>query len=139
MGGVADRISPEARSRNMACIRGRDTRPEKRVRSLLHAAGFRFRLCDRSLPGTPDIVLKKYRTVIFVNGCFWHRHENCAKATIPEHRREFWEKKLRGNAERDVRNQERLAALGWRVIVIWQCEIDALLAAPGAFFRRIRG
>lgn len=136
---MADRISAEARSRNMAQIHSRDTRPERRVRSLLHAAGFRFRLCDKSLPGTPDIVLRRWRTAIFVHGCFWHRHAGCAKAKIPEAHRDFWEKKLRGNAERDARAQAQLRALGWRVIVIWQCEIPALLAEPLPLFRRIRG
>ena len=90
-----DRVSNAVRSRNMAAVRSRDTKPEVKIRSLLHRLGFRFRLCDKSLPGKPDIVLKKYKTVIFVNGCFWHHHENCPKSKLPETNKEFWECQIR--------------------------------------------
>ncbi|MEL0082613.1 MAG: DNA mismatch endonuclease Vsr, partial [Gammaproteobacteria bacterium] len=105
---MTDRISPEHRSWNMSRIRGKDTKPEKRLRTLLHHAGFRFRLHDRSLPGSPDLVLPKYRTVVFVHGCYWHRHENCPKATVPKTRTGFWTSKFEGTIERDNRKEAEL-------------------------------
>ena len=125
-----DKISKEVRSRNMSRVRSRDTKPEVKIRSLLHRLGFRFRLCDKSLPGKPDIVLKKYKTVIFVNGCFWHHHENCPKSKLPETNKEFWEKKIRSNVERDGKNKQELAEQGWRVLVIWECEVKKIIDNP---------
>lgn len=118
-----DRLSVEKRSWNMSRVRSKNTKPEQQVRSFLHRNGFRFRLHVKDLPGKPDIVLPKYKTVIEVRGCFWHQHSNCKKATIPGANREFWEKKLSGNAIRDKQTEEALIALGWKVIVIWQCEL----------------
>lgn len=113
----------QARSRNMSRIRGRNTGPELRVRSLLHRAGYRFRLHGNDLPGSPDIVLPRYRTAIFVHGCFWHRH-TCRKGTsLPKTRREFWQDKLARNRDRDEAVRGRIEDLGWRVIVVWECEL----------------
>lgn len=109
----------------MSRIRGRDTGPEMRLRSLLHRAGFRFRLHAKDLPGKPDIVLPKYHTVIFVHGCFWHRHEGCRHATTPSTRAEFWQAKFDGNVERDKRNRAALEAEGWTVMTVWECELKA--------------
>lgn len=120
---MADTISAPHRSWNMSRIRGRDTGPEIILRSLLHRAGYRFRLHDRKLSGRPDIVLAKYRTAILVHGCFWHRHEGCSNATTPSTRRDFWQAKFDGNVARDQANEERLIDLGWRVIVVWECEL----------------
>jgi DNA mismatch endonuclease (patch repair protein) len=120
---MADRITSEHRSWNMSRIRGKNTLPETRLRSLLHRRGYRFRLHDRKLPGSPDIVLPKHRAVIMVHGCFWHRHEGCPDATTPSTRREFWQAKFDGNVARDQINEERLTGLGWRVIVIWECDL----------------
>ncbi|WP_311202876.1 very short patch repair endonuclease [Rhizobium sp. SRDI969] len=109
------------RSSNMRAVRSGDTNPELIVRKLLHALGFRFRLRRADLPGKPDIVLPRYQTVIFVHGCFWHRH-TCKRASTPKTRTEFWEAKLAGNVARDRRVIDELRALGWRVVVIWECE-----------------
>lgn len=125
-----DKISKEERSRNMSRVRSRDTKPEVKIRSLLHRLGFRFRLCDKSLPGKLDIVLKKYKTVIFVNGCFWHHHENCPKSKLPKTNKEFWEKKINSNVARDRKNKEKLAAQGWRVLVFWECELKRFSENP---------
>jgi DNA mismatch endonuclease, patch repair protein len=119
-----DRLTKERRSWNMSRIRGKDTAPEKIVRSLLHRAGYRFRLHVRTLPGNPDVVLPKHRTVIFVHGCFWHRHEGCKNCTTPTNRREWWLAKLDGNAARDKVRQAMLRKLGWRALVVWECETD---------------
>lgn len=117
-----DTISPERRSEVMSRIRGKDTKPEMLVRRHLHAIGFRYRLHDSKLPGHPDIVLPKWNTVIFVNGCFWHRHEGCKLASTPKSNVEFWESKFRRNVERDKKEREELEKAGWRVIVVWECE-----------------
>ena len=122
---MADIVSSEQRSWNMSRIRGRNTRPEMLARSLLHRAGFRFRLHDISLPGKPDIVLKKYKSVIFVNGCFWHRHKDCPEAMTPKTRRDFWEAKFRRTVERDKEQKEALEKLGWQVISIWECDLKS--------------
>lgn len=119
---MADRISAERRSWNMSRIRGRDTKPEVKVRSILHQLGFRFRLHRKDLPGKPDIVLPGRGAVIFVHGCFWHRHKGCAETTTPKTRTAFWKEKFAGNVERDIRAQRRLRRMGWRVKVIWECQ-----------------
>ena len=113
----------EQRSRNMSAIKSKNTKPEIIVRKLLHSMGYRFRLHKKDLPGSPDIVLPKYKTVIFVHGCFWHRHENCKYATTPKTRKEFWEKKFRENINRDNLNQANLALKGWKIIIIWECQL----------------
>lgn len=109
----------------MSRIKGRDTGPELRLRSLLHRAGFRFRLHAKDLPGKPDIVLPKYHTAIFVHGCFWHRHERCRNATTPSTRAEFWQNKFDGNVERDRRSRAALEADSWTVITVWECDLKA--------------
>ena len=121
------RLAPPtpARSRIMAAIRGHDTAPERLVRSALHRHGLRFRLHVRDLPGRPDIVLPRHRTVILVHGCFWHRHIGCPKGTLPATNRAWWVAKLRRNRARDRRNVRDLQAAGWRVIVVWECELGA--------------
>lgn len=119
---MVDSVSPAQRSRNMARIRSRDTTPELLVRSLLHRAGFRFRLHRKNLPGTPDIVLPKHKTVIFVNGCFWHQHPGCRRATLPKTNREYWIPKLLKNVVRDAKHLEQLKKANWRVLCLWECE-----------------
>ena len=114
----------EQRSRNMSAIKSKNTKPEIKVRKVLHSMGYRFRLHRKDLPGSPDIVLPKYKTVIFVHGCFWHRHENCKYASTPKTRQEFWEAKFRENINRDKLNQENLSSKGWKIIVVWECEIN---------------
>ena len=119
-----DRLTKQRRSWNMSQIRSRDTKPEQLVRSVLHRLGFRFRLATGdSLFGRPDIVLPKYRTVVFVHGCFWHRHRGCAFAYAPKSRVKFWAAKFRANVVRDARVRKRLRADKWRVVVIWECEL----------------
>ena len=113
----------EQRSRNMSAIKSKNTKPEIAVRRLLHSMGYRFRLHRKDLPGSPDIVLPKYKTVIFVHGCFWHRHKNCKYASTPKTRQEFWEAKFRENINRDKLNQENLSSKGWKIIIVWECEI----------------
>ncbi|WP_417682283.1 very short patch repair endonuclease [Roseibium sp.] len=120
---MADKISKKHRSWNMSRIKSKNTAPEIRFRSLLHAAGFRYRLNVSNLPGKPDLVLKKYNSVIFVHGCFWHRHKNCKFATTPKSRTEFWNKKFQDNVSRDLRNQRELRLTGWQVLIVWECEI----------------
>ena len=113
----------KTRSYNMSCIKGKNTKPEEIVRKALFAKGFRYRKNDRRLPGTPDIVLPKYRTVIFVNGCFWHGHTGCKYYVVPKTNTEFWIKKITSNIERDAIKATQLSELGWRVITIWECEL----------------
>ena len=115
----------EQRSRNMSAIKSKNTKPEIAVRRLLHSMGYRFRLHRKDLPGSPDIVLPKYKTVIFVHGCFWHRHENCKYATTPKTRPAFWESKFNENIRRDRTNQNNLIKLGWKVLVIWECDLKS--------------
>ena len=121
-----DKLSPEQRSRNMANIKGKDTKPEKIVRSILHSMGYRFRLHNKQLPGKPDIVLPRYRSVVFVHGCFWHGHDGCKRATMPTTRAEFWQNKIAGNRERDSRNIAALENLGYRCLIVWQCDLKDL-------------
>jgi DNA mismatch endonuclease (patch repair protein) len=123
---MVDVVDKETRSRMMSGIRGRNTKPELQVRKALHAKGFRFRLHVRKLPGTPDLVFPKYRTVVFVHGCFWHRHEHCKFAATPKTNSDFWEKKLSANRDRDIKKIAQLQSLGWRVLTIWECEMDEI-------------
>lgn len=119
---MADRLTPAHRSANMAAIRGRDTGSELAVRRALRAAGIGYRLQDHTLPGRPDIVMKGRRVVIFVHGCFWHRHPGCCFAYSPKSRIDFWQKKFAANVARDNKNKKRLMDGGWRVLVVWECE-----------------
>lgn len=130
-----DRITKEQRSMVMSSIKNKNTRPEIRVRSLLHRAGFRFRL-HGNLPGRPDIVLPKYGTVVFVHGCFWHRH-GCNSANMPKSNVRFWRKKFRSNIKRDKEVQAALKSIGWHVIVIWECQIENK-RITGNMMRKIR-
>lgn len=120
---MVDSLSPEERSERMARIRSKNMRPEMLVRRLVFGMGYRYRLHARELPGCPDIVFRPRRKVIFVHGCFWHRHANCAIARIPKSRVEFWEAKLEGNRKRDEKNKRKLAREGWRVLIIWECQL----------------
>jgi DNA mismatch endonuclease (patch repair protein) len=120
-----DMVTPGTRSRMMSGIRGKNTKPEILVRKILHAAGFRFRLHRHDLPGSPDIVLPKYRLVIFVHGCFWHMHAGCKYSTMPSTRTDFWKKKLGSNRDRDRENIQKLLSKGWRVLVVWECFFKA--------------
>ncbi|WP_081991852.1 very short patch repair endonuclease [Collimonas arenae] len=120
---MVDIVSEAVRSRMMASIRGKNTKPEMTVRQFLHSKGFRYRLHVRSLPGCPDLVLPKYRLVIFVHGCFWHQHAGCRYATTPDQNSEKWQLKFAQNIERDRRNMDQLRANGWRVIVVWECSV----------------
>lgn len=120
---MADSHTKEQRSYNMSRVRGKDTKPELLVRRFLHKRGFRFRLHDKTLPGKPDIVLKKHRTVIFVHGCFWHGHDGCKYSLLPQTRREFWQQKIGRNKELDSVNQEKIRASGWKVITVWGCDL----------------
>lgn len=119
---MVDTLSPKHRSWNMSRIRGRDTKPEKLVRSLLYRMGYRYRICRKDLPGKPDIVLARYTTVVFVHGCFWHRHEGCRFAYNPKSRTEFWQRKFQRTVERDRQVKAELEQLGWRVLYVWECE-----------------
>ena len=121
---MPDRMTPEQRHDCMASIHSEDTRPEQAVRRELWHRGYRFRKCVRTLPGTPDIVLPKYRTCIFVNGCFWHGHKGCSKFVMPKTRTEFWANKIARNQERDLVNIQRLESIGWSAITVWECELD---------------
>ena len=121
---MTDNISISRRSWNMSQIKGSNTKPELIVRSFLHKNGLRFRINDKNLPGKPDILLKKYQTVIFVDGCFWHRHKGCKYAYNPKSREDFWQKKFKDNIERDNKINNLYARLPWRLIRIWECEIN---------------
>ena len=118
-----DSQTPQQRHNNMAAIHGKDTKPEIIVRKYLWRHGFRYRLNHARLPGRPDVVLRMYRTCIFVNGCFWHGHENCRYYTVPKTRTEFWVNKVKRNQERDLEVQHKLARMGWHCITIWECEL----------------
>lgn len=120
---MSDVHNAETRSRNMAAIRSKDTSPEIILRKELFRLGYRYRKNVQNLPGKPDIVLKKYNSCIFVNGCFWHMHENCHLANLPKTRTEFWSDKLKQNKERDLKNYAALLASGWKVILVWECAI----------------
>ena len=120
---MADRMTKEQRHRCMASIKGKDTKPEMLVRRYLHSRGYRYRVNVRRLPGTPDIVLRKYRTVIFINGCFWHGHEDCRYFVLPKSNTQYWLQKIERNKERDVEKRIQLRLLGWHTIIIWGCEL----------------
>ncbi len=122
---MADTIDPERRSRNMARIKGRDTKPELRLRSALHRMGLRFRVCRKDLPGKPDIVFPRHRLAVQVRGCFWHQHEGCRAGRLPASNLDYWRPKLEGNVRRDAEKDEALSALGWRVLLIWECELQS--------------
>jgi DNA mismatch endonuclease (patch repair protein) len=121
---MTDKVTPAARSKMMAAVRGKNTRPEHTVRTALFSAGYRYRLHRRDLPGAPDIVLPRFRTAVFVHGCFWHGHD-CRRGGRPVSNVEFWNKKLDGNIARDQQNHAALRAAGWHVEVIWQCSLEA--------------
>lgn len=118
---------PMTRSQNMAKVKNKNTKPEIFLRKLLWHKGFRYRVNYKNLPGSPDIYLSKYRVAIFVNGCFWHMHENCRYSSIPKNNHEFWKNKLEGNVERDKKNYARLESTGIKVIVVWGCEIKRMM------------
>jgi DNA mismatch endonuclease (patch repair protein) len=120
---VTDTVDRQTRSRMMAGIMGKDTKPELALRRALHRLGFRFRLHAKGLPGRPDIILPKYSAAIFVHGCFWHRHADCRYTTKPKSRIRFWQKKFKGNVERDFRNRAALENAGWRVAIVWECAL----------------
>ncbi len=123
---MPDHLTPEQRSWNMSRIKGKNTKPELIVRSLLHRAGYRFTVNgpkNKKLPGKPDIVLPKYKTIIFANGCFWHRHKGCKGATTPKTRTEWWQKKFDRNVANDKKHTRELRKLGWHAIVVWECEL----------------
>jgi DNA mismatch endonuclease (patch repair protein) len=121
---LTDIVTPEQRSRMMGRIRGRDTQAELLVRRYLHRAGLRFLVNDRRLPGSPDLVIPRYKAAIFVHGCFWHRHEDCRFATNPSTRVDFWQAKFAANVARDRAANAELCKLGWRPFVIWECEVQ---------------
>lgn len=126
---MADKHTPEARRRNMAAVKGKNTKPEMLVRRALHGRGFRYGLHNKTLPGKPDLVLPKYRAVIFVHGCFWHKHD-CPAFTWPKTREDFWRAKIGGNVVRDAANIEALLASGLRVAVIWECTMKGKRKLP---------
>lgn len=120
---MPDRITVQQRSNNMSRIKGKDTSIEIQVRKYLYHHGLRYKKNVKELPGTPDIYLPKYRTVIFINGCFWHHHYNCKLAVIPKSRQDYWLKKINRNIENDIKNHEQLRRMDYKVIVVWECEI----------------
>lgn len=120
---MTDIVSPAKRSQMMSGIRGKDTKPELAVRSFLHRQGLRFRK-HAKLPGKPDLVFQKYKTVLFVHGCFWHRHEGCRYTTTPKNNADFWEEKFKSNVRRDEKSQRELKELGYRVLVVWECQLS---------------
>lgn len=122
---MPDQLTPSQRHKCMSNIHSSSTKPEKKVRQSLFRSGFRFRVNVKTLPGTPDIVLPKYRSVIFVNGCFWHGHNGCKYYTVPETNTDFWVDKVRKNKERDALNNQRLESLSWSIITIWECELKS--------------
>lgn len=119
-----DIVDSKTRSRMMSNIKGKNTKPEMVLRRALHQIGFRYVLHDKRLPGKPDMVFPKYRSVVFVHGCFWHQHQGCKNATMPSTRPDFWKNKLQGNVVRDRERIEELKNLGWRVLVVWECQLS---------------
>ena len=133
---MADVFDHDKRSRIMAAIKGKNTTPEKIVRSLLHQMGYRFRLHQRTLPGVPDIVLPIHKKVIFVHGCFWHGHSGCKRASLPKTNKSFWRKKILGNKARDISARKKLNRMGWKSMVVWQCRISGHTAKLAKQIRR---
>lgn len=123
---MVDTLTAEERSARMALVKSRDTKPEMIVRRLVHRLGFRYRLHVRALPGAPDLVFPRLRKVIFVHGCFWHRHSGCALCRLPKSRLEFWRPKLEGNRLRDARQRRKLRKMGWRSLVVWECQVAGI-------------
>lgn len=119
---MSDIMTPKQRSERMSRVRNKDTKPEKVVRSILHSMGYRFRLHRKNLPGSPDVVLPRHMKIIFVHGCFWHRHGVCRRLSIPGNNSDFWRQKFRENVRRDKEKLKTLSVLGWEVLVIWECE-----------------
>jgi DNA mismatch endonuclease, patch repair protein len=126
-----DTLSPAERSERMGRVRNKDTKPEMRVRRLVYSMGYRYRLHRGGLPGKPDLVFPERKKVIFVHGCFWHRHEGCLRCRMPKSRQEFWAPKLEKNRLRDIQNQAKLEVLGWDVLVVWECELEEAAGLPG--------
>ena len=120
---MADWMTKEQRHRCMSRIKGRGTKPEMLVRRYLHSRGYRYRVNVRRLPGTPDIVLRKYKTAIFINGCFWHGHEDCKHFVLPKSNSQFWQQKIERNKQRDIEKRIQLRLLGWHTIIIWECQL----------------
>lgn len=138
---MADTISPEHRSKNMSAIRSKDTKPEIYLRKLLFAEGYRYRIAEKSVPGHPDIFLRKYNTAIFVHGCFWHRHQGCKYAYMPKSRVEFWQKKFDDNARRDSIVQHELQEQEIKCLIVWECTIKQMVkdsAIEKAFLSQIK-
>ncbi len=134
-----DLLTKEKRSWNMSRIKGKDTKPEKTVRSILHKNGFRFRLNRKDLPGKPDIVLPKYKSVVLVHGCFWHRHPRCKFAYNPKSRVTFWQNKFNKTVKRDKFVKKELRKIGWKVIVVWECEIRNIEKLKNVLLKKING
>ncbi|CAN5309710.1 very short patch repair endonuclease [soil metagenome] len=130
-GSSTDTLSPEERSERMGRVRNKDTKPEMKVRRLVHSMGYRYRLHSGGLPGRPDIVFPERRKIIFVHGCYWHRHEGCSRCRLPKSRLDFWAPKLEKNRLRDIENQVKLKELGWDVLVVWECEVEEAAGLPG--------
>lgn len=127
---MADIVSPERRSKNMSAIRSKDTKPEIYLRKLLFAKGYRYRIAEKSIPGHPDMFLRKYNTAIFVHGCFWHRHQNCKYAYTPKSRVEFWQKKFDDNLRRDAAVRKELQEKEIKCLVVWECTIKQMMKHP---------
>lgn len=125
---MVDVFTREKRSRIMSSVKGKDTKPEVAVRRLLHRAGYRFRIHERNLPGRPDLYFSKRRKVIFVNGCFWHGHDDCRRAALPNSNKNFWNEKIQANKDRDIRNQWKLVEIGVNCLTVWECQLKDIKA-----------
>lgn len=136
---MTDNLTKEKRSWNMSRIKGKNTKPELFVRSILHSMGYRFRIHKKDLPGQPDIVLAKYKTVIFINGCFWHQHEKCRRSNIPKTNKDYWIPKLKRVKERDKENYKTLKSAGWKVLVVWECILKDTENLKTYFIKEIKG
>lgn len=126
---MVDTLTPVQRSARMALIRGKDTAPELAFRKAIHALGMRYRLHVKNIPGKPDLVFPRFRTALFVHGCFWHRHEGCKVATTPKSNTDFWIEKFKNNTDRDARTIQILESMGWKVVVVWECEVSTPVKA----------
>jgi DNA mismatch endonuclease (patch repair protein) len=133
---MVDRVTAERRSALMSSVRGKHTTPELVVRKAAHRLGLRFRLHDRRLPGRPDLVFPKWKTAMFVNGCFWHRHSDCKKASNPKTNRSFWRRKFKENIRRDLNSYARLTEMGWKVVILWECEVPTIEQASAVIRSR---